>query len=110
MELRTTRKAVQNKLLRRFDVLKESVTSAEESGTRQPIVGQEELAARDATIITIMRVKETVAGRIATLIMSVYARRTVVFIAKREDISPNTVGPNKKKKLERTGRKRPIQL
>jgi len=105
-----TRRAVQSKLLQCLSDSKENVTSVEESGTRSPIVDQEKLAGQDTMIITIMRTREAVAGRIEMLIMSVYASRTVAFIAKREDILPNTVGQNYKKKLERMGQKRPIRL
>jgi len=51
-----------------------------------------------------------VVGRIEMPIMSIYARRTTAFIVKGEDISPNTVGQNNKKKLERMGQKQPIRL
>jgi len=104
------KKAVQSKPLQHSVDSKENATNVEESGTRPPIVDQEELAGRDAMIIMIMRVKEMVAGRIETPITSIYTRSTVVFIVKRKDISPNTVGQNNKKKLERMGWKQPIWL
>jgi len=51
-----------------------------------------------------------VAEQIKMPITSIYARRTIAFIAKREDILPNTVGQTYKKKLEQMGRKWPIWL
>jgi len=57
MEVQTTRRAVWNRLLQLLNILRGSVTSVEESGTRQLIVDQEELAERDAMRIMIMSMK-----------------------------------------------------
>jgi len=77
-----TRRAVRSKLLQRLSDSKENATNVEKSGTRPPIVDQEELAERDTMIITIMRMREMVAGRMATLITSIYTRRTIVLLQK----------------------------